>query len=126
MKVYVLLTALFVLFTLNASAQTQTVEKAVSVNASSYSWFEYNYEQTTTLSGRFRATGGNKNDIRVMIMDADSFENYKNGSEFKIYYDSGRVTVSNFKATLAAGKYYLVFDNKPGWAARAVQVFLYY
>ena len=38
--------------------------------------------------GRFRAEGGSGNDIKCLILDADSFENWHNGHRVRTYYNS--------------------------------------
>lgn len=61
--------------------------------------------------GRFRAEGGSGNDIRCLIMDPDSFENWRNGHRVRTYYNSDRITVANIDVRLGEGDYVLVFDN---------------
>ena len=61
--------------------------------------------------GRFRAEGGGGNDIRCLIMDPDSFENWRNGHRVRAYYNSERITVANIDVRLGEGDYVLVFDN---------------
>ncbi|MET0753007.1 MAG: hypothetical protein ABWZ66_06525, partial [Pyrinomonadaceae bacterium] len=86
-------------------------ERAAAVQAGSFTWFDFNYSETTRLYGRFRALGG-KNDIECYILDDDGLENFKNGNQFRAYYASGRVTVATFDVTLAKGNYHLIFSNK--------------
>jgi hypothetical protein len=61
--------------------------------------------------GRFRAEGGSGNDIKCLILDADSFENWRNGHRVKTYYNSEKITVANVNVNLPQGEYVLVFDN---------------
>jgi len=61
--------------------------------------------------GRFRAEGGSGNDIRCLILDGDSFENWRNGHHVRTYYNSDKITVANINVKLGAGDYVLVFDN---------------
>ena len=61
--------------------------------------------------GRFRAEGGSGNDIKCLIVDADSFENWRNGHRVKTYYNSEKITVANINVNLPQGEYVLVFDN---------------
>jgi hypothetical protein len=61
--------------------------------------------------GRFRAEGGSGNDIKCLILDADSFENWRNGHRVRTYYNSEKITVANINVTLPEGNYVLVFDN---------------
>jgi hypothetical protein len=61
--------------------------------------------------GRFRAEGGSGNDITCLILDADSFENWRNGHRVRTYYNSEKITVANINVNLPQGEYVLVFDN---------------
>lgn len=61
--------------------------------------------------GRFRAEGGSGNDIKCLILDADSFENWRNGHKVRTYYNSEKITVANININLPQGEYVLVFDN---------------
>jgi hypothetical protein len=61
--------------------------------------------------GRFRAEGGGGNDIKCLVLDADSFENWRNGHRVKTYYNSEKITVANINVNLPQGEYVLVFDN---------------
>lgn len=125
MKKFFLVLGIFFLFVISTNAQ-KTVEKALTVQASGYTWYDFNFNETTNLKGRFRASGGNRNDIEVYIMDADNFENWKNGNQARTYYNSGRVTVANFNVRLAEGNYYMVFNNR--WSImtpKAVTVWFY-
>lgn len=61
--------------------------------------------------GRFRAEGGGGNDIICLILDGDSFENWRNGHPVRTYYNSGKITVANIRARLPEGDYVLVFSN---------------
>src|ERR1043165_2794525 len=61
--------------------------------------------------GRFRAEGGSGNDIKCLILDADSFENWRNGHSVRTYYNSEKITVANINVNLPQGEYVLVFDN---------------
>lgn len=125
MRKGLLLLGVFFLLVVSANAQ-RAVEKALTVQAGGYAWYDFNFTETTTLKGRFRAAGGSKNDIEVYIMDDDNFENWKNGNQARTYYNSGRVTVANFNVRLAEGSYHLVFNNR--WSIitpKAVTVWFY-
>lgn len=106
-----LLCGIFFLLAISINAQKVIAEKAVTVKAGGYTWFDLNYAEMTELKGRFRAQGGSKNDIEVYVMDDDNFENWKNGNQSRSYYFSGRVTVANFNVRLPKGSYHLVFNN---------------
>jgi hypothetical protein len=65
------------------------------------------------ITGRFRAQGGNGNDIEMYVFNPDGFENYINGHSVSTLYNSGRVTVGSIDLYIPKGTtYYLVFTNK--------------
>lgn len=61
--------------------------------------------------GRFRAEGGSGNDIIVLILNADEYENYQNGHTVSTRYNSGKQRVGSIDINLKEGDYFLVFDN---------------
>lgn len=65
------------------------------------------------ISGSFRARGGSGNDIVVLILDADAYENWINGhgSSSGCYYNSGKVTVGRFDVNVPPGFYRIVYSN---------------
>jgi len=65
------------------------------------------------ISGSFRARGGSGNDIIVLILDADAYENWINGhaSPSGCYYNSGKVTVGRFDVNVPPGFYRVVYSN---------------
>jgi hypothetical protein len=65
------------------------------------------------LVGSFRAAGGSGNDIIVYIMDPTAYENFSNGHQVSVYYNSGQVTTESFNVRLpGSGTYYLVYSNR--------------
>ena len=116
-----LLTA-FLTFTLvtilNMFAIANPFERAVIVNTAftvkagdaKYWTFRVGSDGANVV-GRFRAEGGSGNDIKCLIVDADSFENWRNGHRVKTYYNSEKITVANININLPQGEYVLVFDN---------------
>ena len=97
-------------------ASTQNSQKiaggAFTIGAGKLRYFQMNVgEGGAAVSGRFRASGGGGNDVEVLILDADGFENWLNGHSVRTYYNSGRVTVGRIKVFLEEGEYYLVYSN---------------
>jgi hypothetical protein len=83
------------------------------VNAGTYYYFGFTVDGAALVAGRFEANGGSGNDIEAFITDADNFENWKNGHQSRVNYQSGRATVGNIElATSRPGTYYLVFNNR--------------
>jgi hypothetical protein len=111
---------------ISASAQKVVAEKALTVQAGGYSWYNYNFTNQARLYGKFRAQGGSKNDIQMLIMDTDEFENWKNGNQYRRYYDSGSVTVATFDVSLPKGSYVMVFSNRSAiLSPKAVTIYFY-
>ncbi len=97
-----------------AQGSSALTAQAFTVEASQYRYFPFRVPSETRslqVAGRFRAQGGSGNDIQVLLLDEDGFENYKNGHGTGTYYNSGRVTVGRVNVRLAPGQYYLVFNN---------------
>lgn len=67
---------------------------------------------TGRVAGSFRASGGSRNDIRVLITDSDECENYLNGNPANVFYDSGPKTVGRIDVRLNQGGYCIIFDNR--------------
>lgn len=79
----------------------------------SYEFSTVSNAHNNKLSGRFQASGGSGDDIRVIIMTKDDYTNFVNGHSAHCYYDSGKNTVSTIDVDLPSGpqNYVLVFDN---------------
>jgi len=98
---------------------TQTVNIVnglITVNPHDYESYQFNVPSGATnvqVQGSFTASGGSGNDIEVLVMDSTDFINRQNGNQASAYYDSGRLTASNFDVPLPSGlgSYYLVYSN---------------
>lgn len=91
--------------------QLALAEPALTVAPGQYVFYKFTAPDRGRVTGRFRAAGGSGNDIQVLILDSDQFENWRNGHNTSAYYNSQKVTVSNVDAMLREGTYYLVFNN---------------
>ena len=92
--------------------QTQVlVNNVVSIPAHGSTHYEFTLTRNALVSGDFRAFGGSGNDVVVLVMDADSYVNWTNGHQVRVYYNSGQETVGDLSVMLPPGDYYLVFDN---------------
>jgi hypothetical protein len=114
-RLYLTLTLIGV-FTLSVTAnpfgRTVIVNTAFTVKAGDAKYWNFQVaSEGTNVVGRFRAEGGSGNDIKCLILDADSFENWRNGHRVKTYYNSEKITVANISVSLPEGEYVLVFDN---------------
>jgi len=107
---------LVVLFSLSVTAcpfgRTVIVNTAFTVRAGDAKYWNFHVGSGgANVVGRFRAEGGSGNDIKCVILDADSFENWRNGHRVKTFYNSDKITVANINVNLPPGEYVLVFDN---------------
>jgi hypothetical protein len=88
------------------------VNTAFTVKAGDVKYWNFHVgSDGANVVGRFRAEGGSGNDIKCLILDADSFENWRNGHRVKTFYNSEKITVANLNVDLPPGEYVLVFDN---------------
>lgn len=112
-KIAFCLIALALALPVAASAVTpEPMEKAFTVAAGDSVYATFTVEGNGgRVFGSFRATGGSGNDIKLLILDEDGFENWKNGHTVNTYYNSGRITVGRINVKLAPGKYVLVWSN---------------
>jgi len=64
------------------------------------------------LAGWCVASGGARNDIKVLVLDDIDFHNWRNFGKVKGLYQSEKTTVANFTAEIKIpGKYHLVISN---------------
>jgi len=77
-------------------------------------WYEFSIPKEakdSLVQGSFVATGGSGNDIEVLVMDEIDFINWRNGHDFKVYYQA-KLTIDQIKLKLPVNKkYFLVFSN---------------
>jgi hypothetical protein len=65
------------------------------------------------IEGTFTASGAN-NDIEVLLLDEQQYNNWQNRHDFRSAYASGRVTADKFRIELPnePGKYFMIFSNR--------------
>lgn len=96
----------------NPLGRAVIVNTAFTVKAGDAKYWNFKIGSSgANVVGRFRAEGGSGNDIKCLILDADSFENWRNGHKVRTYYNSEKITVANINVNLSDGDYVLVFDN---------------
>ena len=91
------------------------LEGSVPVEAGKYWTTTFTVDHSMTgprISGQFRASGGQGNDIVAVVADSDQFENWINGHPATVVYESGQVTFGSIDKILVPGKYTLGFSNK--------------
>ena len=80
----------------NPFEQAVIVNTAFTVKAGDAKYWSFRVGSSgANVVGRFRAEGGGGNDIKCLILDADSFENWRNGHRVRTYYNSEKITVAN-------------------------------
>jgi hypothetical protein len=98
--------------TAHSPGRAVIVNTAFTVKAGDAKYWTFRVgSEGANVVGRFRAEGGSGNDIRCLILDGDSFENWRNGHKVRTYYNSDKITVANINVRLGEGEYVLVFDN---------------
>jgi hypothetical protein len=85
--------------------------ESFTVPAGQIQYYTFTLTGSGRVVGRFEASGGTGNDIEAVITDADNFENWKNGHQARVMYQSGKTTVGNINTLLGPGTYYLAFNN---------------
>ncbi len=88
----------------------------VVVPPGSYSWVKFTINPSEAgarwVVGHYATSGGSGNDIQVLLMDSDGFLNFKNRHAGTAYYSTGKETAGQLNVgPLAAGTFYLVFNN---------------
>lgn len=69
--------------------------------------------QSAKITGTFHAFGGSGNDIEAGVMTPFEFENWKNGHQAQVFYDSGKVTNGEIDVeSIPPGLYVLAFSNR--------------
>jgi hypothetical protein len=105
----------------SVGARSRTiVSDKITVPASKYVYYQFSVSGNSEIQGRFRVEGGSGNDIECYILDADGFENWRNGHGTRTWYNSGRVTVASIYAKVPKGEYFLVFNNGFAWLSNKV------
>lgn len=94
----------------------QIVSASFTVEPRQWRYFKFTVSgemQQARVVGRFNATGGGGNDIEVFVTNEDGYTNLANGHRAKVWYESGKVTVSEVSTgPLPPGKFYLIFNNR--------------
>ncbi len=98
--------------TAHSPGRVVIVNTAFTVKAGDARYWTFSVgSEGANVVGRFHAEGGSGNDIKCLILDSDSFENWRNGHKVRTYYNSDKITVVNINVRLGEGEYVLVFDN---------------
>lgn len=86
---------------------------AFTVKAGTIYYVKFNVLSPARLFGRFEASGGQGNDIQVVVATADGFENWQNGHQAPVLYQTDKTTVGTLNVSInTPGTYYLGFNNK--------------
>ncbi len=88
------------------------VNNQIAVEPGTYRYFPFDVNaENIRIYGKYRAQGGSRNDIICALLDADNFENFRNGNEYRAYHLSPRQTVGTIDVRLGQGEYRLIFSN---------------
>jgi hypothetical protein len=83
------------------------------VKAGQMYYVRFIVQSSARVEGRFEASGGGGNDIQALITDVDNFENWKNGHQARVLYQSDKTTIGNINVSInRPGTYYIAFNNQ--------------
>ncbi len=93
------------------------VDEIITVNSDEFLDLPFDVNVTNMhnvrVVGWFMASGGSRNDIKVLILDGIDLINWDNLHEIEGVYKSGKLTIGKIDVPIiASGKYHLVFDNR--------------
>jgi hypothetical protein len=84
-----------------------------TVKAGTIYYVRFNVGSAGRVVGRFEASGGQGNDVQVVVANADGFDNWRNGHAAQVLYQTGKTTVGTLNVPITQpGTYYLGFNNK--------------
>jgi hypothetical protein len=108
---------------MSAPVQPQTmpiVNDAFNLDAAANVAYPFTLDESRHVSGTFAAAGGRK-DVECFIMNDFELPNYRNGNQYKAFYESGDVTNGRISVNLSAGNYVLVFNNRAWFDNKTVK-----
>lgn len=83
------------------------------VKAGAVRYWTFEVVKPSRVSGRFRASGGSRNDIEAVIAEWPECENWMNGNQAMVNFSSGRVTNGRMDVRLGVpGNYCIAFSNR--------------
>jgi hypothetical protein len=89
------------------------ISGAMVVKAGTIYYVRFTVDGSARVVGRFEAAGGRGNDIQAVIASSDEFENWQNGHQAHVLYNTGKTTVATLNVPISQpGTYYLGFNNK--------------
>jgi hypothetical protein len=119
--VTILLSAVLALTVAGQNRSVSLINGTFTVDAGHVKSWNFRSPNCINITGAFRAQGGNQNDIKVLIMEALDFENWKNGHTVQTLYNSGQITTAKFSLNLnKAEDFVIVFSNNAGFVQRSV------
>lgn len=91
------------------------MDKELVIRAGTFETFPWQVssaQPTCSVTGHIEVTDGGSKDVDVMVLAADDYQNFTNGHEFKVYFQSGKTTAVTLNATSGQpGPLYLVVSN---------------
>lgn len=98
--------------TLGTTRRDPLTPSLFTVKAGTIYFVRFNVETTGRVVGRFQVSGGQGNDIQAVITDADNFENWRNGHQARVLYQTDKTTIGNIDVPIGRpGTYYIGFNN---------------
>jgi len=116
---FVLLFALYMLISKGGTSsmgigrRDALISGSVIVKAGTIYFVKFTVDGSARVVGRFETTGGPGNDIQAVIASSDEFENWQNGHQARVLFQTEKTTVATVDVPInQPGTYYLAFNNK--------------
>jgi hypothetical protein len=88
------------------------ISGSVVVKAGTIYYVRFTVDRSARVAGRFEAAGGGGNDIEAVIASSDEFENWQNGHQAHVLYQTEKTTVAILNVPIIQpGTYYLGFNK---------------
>ncbi len=87
------------------------IDSTYRVGPGNYKYALIDMPCTGDIQGGFIANAALGDDIKVYILNQNSFRDYQNGENASTYYNSGKTEYGTFDVTVNSGNYYVIMSN---------------
>jgi len=92
--------------------RTTIINEIFDIPANSWKPIGFQLDRQVFLQGGFKVqASGQGENVEVLLMTAEEYQNWSQSNSFSSFVRTGYVTREKFSATLAPGRYVLVFNN---------------
>lgn len=92
-------------------SSTSIADNVYKVGPGTYTYIPFNLSCQASISGSFSAQASLGNNIIVIVLDQNNFQQMSNNQQASAYYNSGKVPSGSFNLTLPPGQYDIVLSN---------------